>query len=89
MDCSVTPQLRENEVKRKKPSGISSVAACGKKEPIKDLEQVRHKTSHGNTLRVQFEYPEENPNTFVSDITDALTYIGIFDGIKTPKQNDA
>jgi hypothetical protein len=38
-------------------------------------------TSHGNKLTVEFEYPEDNPQNYVEDITTALSYVGVFEGI--------
>lgn len=38
-------------------------------------------TSHGNTLTVEYIYPNDNPEAYIADITDVLTYIGIFQNI--------
>lgn len=40
-----------------------------------------YQSSHGNTLSIEFEYPEDNPPDYVRDITTALVYAGVFAGI--------
>jgi len=50
------------------------------------VDQI-YKTSHGNTLSIQFEYPEENPENYADDITTALSYTGVFSGISSKDAN--
>ncbi len=45
------------------------------------------KTSHGNTLSIEFEYPEQNHPEYVQDITKTLQYAGVFHGISTKDAN--
>lgn len=68
-----------------------------KRQPNQELESQEHnekisstifRTSHGNTLRVIFEYPKENPPNYIADITHALNYAGVFKNIQKP-ENDA
>jgi hypothetical protein len=47
------------------------------------------KTLHGNGLTIEFKYPEENPPDYISDVANALSYVGVFDGISPPFDNDA
>ena len=46
-----------------------------------------YESSHGNSLSIEFEYPEENPQNYADDITTALNYAGVFKGI-TQKDAD-
>jgi len=50
------------------------------------VEQI-HRTSHGNTISIEFEYPEENPQNYAEDITTALNYAGVFKGITIKDAN--
>ena len=48
----------------------------------------------GNVLHIKFSYPRENPDDYVKNISDALYYTGVLDGIvKSPtltsQENDA
>lgn len=55
---------------------------------IRAVEAI-HRTSHGNSLRIEFEYPETNPENYVANITNAMIYANIFNGVNIPNKNDA
>lgn len=51
------------------------------------MSQLIHTTSHGNTLSIEFEYPDENPQNYVEDIATALNYTGVFVGVAKKDAN--
>lgn len=52
-----------------------------------EQERKIFRTSHGNTLTIEFEYPEDNPQNYMEDITTALNYAGVFKGISREDAN--
>lgn len=51
------------------------------------MSEIIHQTSHGNTISIEFEYPEDNPQNYAEDITTALNYAGVFQGISRKDAN--
>ena len=48
-------------------------------------EKPYYRSPHGNHIFVSFVYPEKNPQGYVSEIANALHYVGLFHGLNAEK----
>jgi hypothetical protein len=53
----------------------------------KQNPSIMSKTNRGNTLEIQFVYPEKNSEEVLKEITIGLSYCGLFHGISKGKEN--